>query len=263
MDFNYLTASEMAAASGFLLNEQLPMLEALDETRALVPGLRKAHVGVLEVVGAGSGEAADAALTQQLSTLDAQHDALVRAIYFGIESAIHTTRATDGPDTGEAQSLEQVRDALFPEGLSATVRPYLVEAGMATCTVAQLSPAVRAVLEGVPAYGNRTMLELVLRWGEVGGQLGRLLQTRTQGEAMAADLPTINQARAIWKQKFSTLEVVLGSVDGHEREVAALLLTLSSAVEAAVARAKSRKATAKSAESAAAAAPAAPSGGSA
>lgn len=85
-------------------------------------------------------------LSAKLTAADVHHDRKVRGIYGMLSSLAELC-----DEEADRPPLLALRDALFPQGLSATRRTYAEQVGAAEQAAHVLTPAQRAALEAIPA----------------------------------------------------------------------------------------------------------------
>lgn len=144
------------------------------------------------------------ALIAEAATVDAEHDALARAIHAGIVADRAFALAERPPATARAQRAQQVLARLFPDGLAIVNASHLAESGNTARIEALLDrqPSLAAFLEAVPVQPAATLLTLTRRLIAVGQRLANLEYDRGVLTAKAKTAPvtraTMNRLRARW-----------------------------------------------------------------
>lgn len=191
MALTLLTAEEMVMISAAWVmadEEGRKAIARIPLIAVLLPNLEKAHNAILTL---RSKEPPNiGAISAKESEVDAEHDALVRAIY-----GVLTVLAPVSPDHDELIAL---RDKLFPEGLTHTQLSYRGEVGHAAVIAAQLDDAMKARLAAIPVHKG-TLLDLVLSWLDSAKQLGQLEEERGRMTGISPSLPAeMRSARSAW-----------------------------------------------------------------
>jgi hypothetical protein len=86
-----------------------------------------------------------------MAALDTRHDMCVRALLYRIESEIVIAEGDDA-----RESLEMLRDALFPTGAVIVQRSYIDQAGEAKLRAARLTTEMRGTLAKLKTLDGRT-----------------------------------------------------------------------------------------------------------
>ncbi|UJR87044.1 hypothetical protein [Sandaracinus amylolyticus] len=141
-------------------------LEAVRGAEGPLGQLERAYDGM--IAAQPPPNTALAKLVTEMTSLDARHDACVRALLYRVDSEIVIA------ETDEARvSLGLLRDALFPTGAAIVQRSYVEEAGEGKLRDARVSASMR-----------RTLAKLKFLDGRTGEELFALLQSsaRALGE---------------------------------------------------------------------------------
>lgn len=112
-------------------------------------------------------------MTELLGLLDNLHDDLVRAIYFAITAAAHACKKP-----AKARVLWELRDTLFPGGLSIINASYMAQSGAAVEVKSRITPEIRARLRTITLDG-RNLAELLDEWLDTAERIGRLAHERS------------------------------------------------------------------------------------
>jgi hypothetical protein len=148
-------------------------LEADTLLSALLPSIEKAHHELSTAQRAmGQVEARLQEIITELGELDALHDRLARALFYGLEYAIN---ATDDPS--RAQACERARTQLQPEGLRIVNVSYLETAGNASMVENRMTPEIRAILASIHVDGT-TLLDIAERWISTAKHMGKFVKER-------------------------------------------------------------------------------------
>lgn len=193
------------------------LLAAVAEVAVLLPHLERVHRALLTFQPTADPGAASRA--RSLEELDAQHDDLVRAMYFLFQAQIYLAQ-----QPSERESWQRLLDTVFPGGLAVVSRSYSDEAGQAALALARLSAEDKKQLKAAH-IGKESMLALLERYSQVAHKLGEA--------ATAQYTPTINPSRADaadarnqWIRVVNAVLAAIDMVDHNEdllREVVAPL----------------------------------------
>jgi len=195
MHLSRLSTAEMLSLSqGFLLPEHPAnqALVALPEMTSLLVRLREVHQILL--ASQSPDDVRANSLQQEILSLDAEHDELVRGIDHLCRGAAHTAE-----DAETRERWDRLRELLLPGGHDMAELDYAVQAGNA----ALLEP----IFEGLPAAdkkllkgmvsGKRSLFEIVERWIGVGKELGQKEMERQSVPVTPTDA-ALRDARHQW-----------------------------------------------------------------
>lgn len=174
-------------------------------------------------------------LRDELEQLDATHDGAARAVYFALTALLHGLSGDE-----RVAAFSQLRDTLFPEGLSVVNRSYLDEAGEAVELEERVTPEMLTLLASVP-FADRTLADVYREWIAAGKAIGQHAQQRARIQASlstdgtaAADID-VRSARRQWVATVVTFLRVLDLLDLPEKARETLVSPLQISVKAALA----------------------------
>lgn len=228
MALKRLTLGEMITATKTWIDPRqrhYQLLAGVAEVAPLLPRLAAAHKGLLDTQPVADPQAAERA--RAVSELDAQHDDLVRCLYYLLQAKLF--RSPEGAERATWAGLSQT---LFPEGLAVVNRSAADEAGMAGLALARLSPEDRQRLKTLTFDGD-TALKLVENYGKTGEALGHAAKeqlTPGAGSRRSDAAAARNQWIRVVSAIRSTLEMV-GPSEELDRELLAPLAELERRAE--------------------------------
>lgn len=201
-----LTNTEMVNLSGTWVEpthaDHLAMIR-YPALAAYMTHIEQAHRDVLDFQDGGDGSRL-AAIGDQQSELNIEHDDFARAIHYNLRS-----QALLAPTEVEAQQFIDLDTLLFPEGLSVINLSYTQTAGYAQLLAARLRPEHEAALAAIPTrFGN--LLEHVHAWMAVALELGKLSHAR--GQSGPSRRPTLARTRMAWVRMVNTLRTLINTL---------------------------------------------------
>lgn len=165
------------------------------------------------------------AIIAEATRVDAEHDALARAIHAGIVADRTFALAERPPDAARAQLADRVLTRLFPRGLSIVNASHLAESGNATRIAALLErePSVAAFLGAIPVQPATTLLALTQRLVAAGQRLAELEHDRAALKARTRTAPitraTMNRLRARWIRLVTQILALLDLSDASPEAI--------------------------------------------
>jgi len=176
-----------------------------------------------------------ARLRDELEQLDGTHDRKARAVYFALSALLH------GLDDAErVAAFSELRDSLFPDGLTVVNRSYLDEAGEALELEERTTEEMLALMRSLP-FGAGTLADVFGEWIAAGKALGRKVQERARVQASlavdgsaAVDID-VRAARSLWARTVGTFLRVLELLDLPAESLEAVVSPLQASVKAAMA----------------------------
>jgi hypothetical protein len=174
MALNSLATEQMLFISHHWLQDSAPrnVLQNVPELAGLLPRLEQTHT-VLETAQAASSAVRNQqlkALKEQSADLDRNHDRMVRAIH-----QVLTGLAEGTSDSQQAQSLLNLRDTLFPQGLGTVKLSYMEEVSEARMVEKRLSKANQTLLYSIPLPEKKKLNHWVEEWRQYAESLGDIL----------------------------------------------------------------------------------------
>lgn len=238
MNLRDLSAEEMLTVSAPLLDpggSLYPILIAHTLLDGSVTVIKKCHDGLLTVQQrAGTNEKKARRLTDQMTHLDARHDAMARGIMRLLEGEELLAESEE-----QAQVFADVRETLFPVGASIVQRSYREQAGTAKRVESRLTDDVRAVLEAIPV-GSTTLLEKVQVWLSTAQEIARKEAQRAEltsdDNEDAVSAGEVRDARLKWIKAVNSMINMLDFTDINERDRRILLANLNDASSKAARR---------------------------
>jgi hypothetical protein len=175
MALKNLTAGEMLSVSEALVKRGTPQYDLLArtaETAPLLPRLELARGAILAAQPLVPPENLLAEVQKEEAAVDKRHDELARGVFdtLGGFAVLET-------DSARRKALFDLRDTLFPQGLSVVQRSYREEAGQGTMLEARLKPEHRTQLRELPTPRG-SLLDAVTEWLATAKQLGELEDRR-------------------------------------------------------------------------------------
>lgn len=235
MSMSYLTSHSMLAISHDILNDsvKLSLLERDELTKNWIPRLRKVHdeLALLTKVD-GDLQARLREISEELRVCDQIHDRIARGIYRGLESTADLCATAE-----EGRVFIEIRDLLFPDGLSINSLSYRDQSGNVLKVSQQATASIRAVLANIVPNG-RTFEQSFDVWVANGEKMGKLVAERAilSGEeddtrVSAGDL---REVRNRWILTFNVLLSALNLLEMSDADRRRLLSNLRDAEAAAV-----------------------------
>ncbi len=180
MSLRNLTAETMIGISAAWLDPKRtrPLIEGLPTASGLLPKIKEVH-GTLVSLHASTDPAPsplraelDAVKKASLET-DLLHDRKLRAGH-NLLSAL--ADATDDP--ARAAAYLDLRDLLFPDGLSGAQRSMTAEAGAVEVARERMTPKQEALARSIPLPDGQSLHDLIEAWIKAGHRLGQLDEKR-------------------------------------------------------------------------------------
>lgn len=235
MSMSYLTSHAMVAVSHDLLTDagKVGLLERDELTRGLVGRVRVVH-DELSLMTKVDGELQErlAEISEEQRVCDQVHDRITRGIYRALESTADLCATAE-----EGRRFMEVRDVLFPEGISINTLSYREESGNVLKVAQRATVSIRAVLGLVVANG-KTLEHYFDVWVENGAQLGRLVAERAsligEDDDTRVSAGDLREVRNRWIRTMNVLSSTLDLIDMGEKDRRRLLSNLQDAVAAAV-----------------------------
>lgn len=215
-----------------------PVFERVSLITALLPFLEQRQ---RDLVASRSPLARDFseldALLDQIKEVDDVHDRKARGSSYTLRAF---AQLADDPAVRE--ELDELRELIFPTGLSITQKTYREEAGNAEAVAEKLTDAVRARLSALPTPQG-SLLDQIEAWLQAGRQLGALEDQRALlAQRLNAAAPPISEtkARRAWINMARLVETILEnlSADGNvaPEDVRAILTPVHTAIQQATSR---------------------------
>src|SRR5690554_4265770 len=175
-----MAAESLNVRSMLSISEDMLTCKTKQEILAQVPGLeelikalRLAHHSLVQASGQKSGAAARLrALDQELFALSAEHNAMTRGLLAGLQSVIELS-----PSSGESAPFEEVRGALFPEGLKITTASHREQGENAMRVQSSLTEGMRQTLRRVRIDGEGLHVHIE-RWVKIGAEINACVLER-------------------------------------------------------------------------------------
>jgi hypothetical protein len=172
-------------------------------------------------------------MTEILGELDDLHDDTVRALYFAITAAAFACK-----DPDQTRELLEIRDLLFPSGLTLVKTSYMNQSGAAVEARSRITTLTRIRLHSIVLDG-RNLTELLDEWFHTAETIGRLTHERSSllasitGEGTDAARVDRNSARREWIQVTQALLSNLPFMDLPDKMREEIAASLTRAVRAA------------------------------
>jgi hypothetical protein len=236
MALKHLELEEMVALTNPWVGNSGALIGAVSEVAGLHPQIKAAHAGVVAVqASADGGDPVVVAISREEAEVDDMHDNAVRAVWYGTTAAAAFASAHGPKGAADAKRWLALRDRLLPDGLQATQRSYLGEAGAARKVSAALNDEIRGELESISVGAGGTVAAAVALWCRHGARLGEL--ERQKSAAGAAVTPTgIFAARNQWISVVSTVLGILELSTAPADAIEAIRRQIVEASERAAAR---------------------------
>jgi hypothetical protein len=173
MSRNDLSVEEMLQICNNWLDETSPanaVLRKHAELKLMIPKVQSV-ASALSLVTSGN-KTTLAALTDKAYSLDGDHDRIVRGL-FGCFNGLMDLE-------GDAD-VGNLRDWMFPDGLSHTTASYQAEAGHASKIQSEMTSDQKKLLAAIKLHGS-TALDYVNQWFEVSAELGGIEQQRVNAQ---------------------------------------------------------------------------------
>ena len=177
MDLRYFEPASMVAISAAMVDEKLdrPLLMSIPLIAPLVDEMAGAHANLVNMQMTVSDQASALKnLTSRALGLDLDHDSLFRGSY-----NILTGIADIQSDPDKRAFLLELRDTLYPSGLSGVLDAYLVEAGNMELMAARITPEFRAYMQSV-IIEDVSLMDTIERLIEIGKELGAVERERAR-----------------------------------------------------------------------------------
>lgn len=201
-----MTLAAMSAVSADLLTNawKRALLERDPLTAAMIPRLEASYREIL-VLTADEGEvkAQIQAIGRDLAGRDGFNNRSGRAIYRALDTAEDLAASPD-----EAAAYGEVRDLLFPKGLSVNTLSYLEKAGNAIRVEGRTTAEVRAVLRTI-RFGDQDLEQVFDAWLANARRMGELVARRAelsgQSDATRVSASDMRHARLRWMRLIRAL----------------------------------------------------------
>ncbi len=155
MSRNDLSVEEMLQICNNWLDETSPanaVLRKHPELKLMIPKIQSV-VSALSLVTSGNKPML-AALVDKAYSLDADHDRIVRGLFGCFNGLIELEGDSD---------ITNLRDWMFPDGLSHTTASYQAEAGHASKIQSEMTSDKKKLLQAIKLHGS-TALDYVNQW---------------------------------------------------------------------------------------------------
>lgn len=235
MNLRDLSVEEMVTVSAVLLDadgDLLPILRGHELLVGPTSVIQRAHARLLTVQQqAGSNERRVRELTETMTRLDGRHDRKARGVHKVLEGGYDLAQ-----DEREEQIFQDLKETLFPNGLSITQRSYREQAGTAKRVQERLTDEDRERLR-VTTIGSRPLLESVEEWLDTGQRIARLeaerarLQQDDSDDAVSAG--EVRDARLFWIRAVKSLVTMIDFTDLDDSDKRALLANIEDAARKA------------------------------
>lgn len=193
------------------------LMMAVAEVAVLLPHVERVHLALLALQPTVDPQAKSRA--RVLEELDAQHDDMVRAIYYLFLAQIYLSQVA-----AERELWQRLCDTVFPEGLQVVKRSYSDEAGQATLAHSRLSAEDKKQLKA-QVLGKESMLALIERYVQVAQKLGEAAMVHYQPAVQPSRADAVT-ARNQWIRVVSAVLAAIDMVPNSDdllREVVAPL----------------------------------------
>ena len=250
MDFSNLknlsNQAMVGATKGWVSpTEARSAMAGIGEVAGYLDRMAEAHNGLLRYQVTGETSPEDEQLKEMSDralALDARHDRLAR----GIDTVLEGNTLLLNADDQTAAALANLRDRLFPNGMSIVNRTYLEEAGEVELARERLDTEDRALLVQVPTM-NENLQEMVDEWIRTGTELGNLERQRIRAAEAATSAEGVSRsdvlaARNQWIRVVRAILAGLDLAEGlDERTLTLILQPLKVAVEKAAQKSAPRE----------------------
>jgi hypothetical protein len=173
MSRNDLSVEEMLQICNNWLDETSPanaVLRKHPELKLMIPKIQSV-ASALSLVTSGNKPTL-AALVDKAHSLDADHDRVVRGLFGCFNGLIELEGDSD---------VTNLRDWMFPDGLSHTTASYQAEAGHASKIQSEMTSDKKKLLQAIKLHGS-TALDYVVQWFGFASELGTIEQQRVDAQ---------------------------------------------------------------------------------
>jgi hypothetical protein len=236
MALKYLENAEMVAVSGPWVEPSSHahrVLSGRTLTAAVLTEVSAAHLrvlGLLPNIHTRLGE-----IRQEQGVVDDRHDVLVRGLYHRLLAEEHLAS-----DPAVAALFRELRELIFPEGLSITNRSYRHESGHGDIVNSRLSPEHRALLRRLGTHDGN-LLQAVEEYLALAARLGELDEERAQFDENSHPLRKANaEARNHWTRAITMMRMAVQMIGPEDQELAEVMVRLDRAEAQATQRYFSR-----------------------
>lgn len=240
MSMNDLTNRAMIAISHDMLTapDKLSLLERDELSKSVVDRLRGIHAELSQLTTLeGALQARLQEISEELRQCDQIHDRLARGIFRALEAT-----ADLQPTAEQGQIFLEVRNLLFPDGLSINSLSYLEQSGNVLKVAKQATPSVRAILARIVCDGP-TLVDAFDTWVQNGEQMGKLVAERSgllgEEDATRVSASDLRNVRNRW---IHIMHMLLNAVDLMDISEADRRRLLSNLREAEAAASRTRAA---------------------
>ncbi len=217
MSYRNLSVQAMVGVSGAWIdpNGERALFESRALLRPFLSELEKAHSDLIHIQVTNSSVVEELKkLTRQATDLDDLHDRKVRGIYGAL-----TAFSELADEEAQAAELLELRDHLFPKGLSTIRRTYLDESGEVVLARGRLNDGMRAKLSSLPVPDG-TLDDQVEAWFVAGQELGDVERKRVQlsndSDEATISRGDVSNARYQWIRIVNTIVSVLDLIPDLE-----------------------------------------------
>lgn len=196
------------------------------ETQGLLGRIEGDQQALLDVQVRPNGRLAE--VSDEQGKLDVEHDDLVRGV-----TGLLTHLALLTTDAKEARSVIDLRDTLFPQGISLITRSYRDEAGEGRLLRARLTPALKKSLKAIGVLQG-TLADTIARYLEIADALGKLEDEKAAlvGRSDGPTRATLLGARNRWVRTVNAMIALLDIVDISEEDKTKVLVRFDKALRA-------------------------------
>jgi hypothetical protein len=236
MALKYMENAEMVAVSGPWVepgSNAHGVLSGRALTAAVLAEVSSAHVRVLGLVPNIHTRLVE--IQQEQGVVDDRHDVFVRGLYHRLLSEEHLA-----DDPAIAALFRELRELMFPEGLSITNRSYRHESGHGDIVNSRLGAEHRALLSRLGTHDGNLLLA-VEEYLALAARLGELDEERAQFDENTHPLRKANaDARNHWIRAVTMMRMAVQMIGPEDRELAEVMVRLDRAEAQATRRYISR-----------------------
>jgi len=200
-----------------------PALESVPLLVPLMAEIDSSHHDLIRIQITNSANIGELRkLTDLAQDLDGRNDRIIHGL-FDVLTGLHYL----ADDPAEAALVLGLRDELLPDGLKATQRSYLDEAGNVSLVEGRLTSATRDRLTAIP-LPHGTLADAVDKWIGIGKQLGdverRRVQLSKEKDEETVGGAEVNRARRRWVQVAETMIQLLDLMPALDEETKTRIL---------------------------------------